>query len=55
MTLTLQQRIDNTLAAIALQERTVSATKDSYQRDTEAARLLSYKSKLVDLQRQQEQ
>ena len=55
MTLTLQQRIDNTRAAIASQERTVSATRDSYHRDTEAARLRSYKGTLEDLERQQKQ
>ena len=55
MTLTLQQRIENTRAAIASQERTVSATRDSDHRDTEAARLRSYKGTLEDLERQQKQ
>ena len=55
MTLTLQQRIENTRAAIVSQERTVSTTRDSYHRDTEAARLRSYKGTLEDLERQQKQ
>jgi len=55
MALTLQQRIENTRAAIASQERTVSATRGSYHRDTEAARLRSYKGTLEDLERQQKQ
>lgn len=55
MTLTLQQRIENTRAAIASQERTVSTTRDSYHRDTEAARLRSYKSTLAGLECQQKQ